>query len=121
MKLSEKQMKALRAICEAFAPAQDGWPSAGEMGVPEALAAALPDPAVTGRTEPLLKLLDIWDSRLHGLFAAKQLARFSTLSAEGRHRVLLSWADSDMAQRRGAFQALRKAIGYLYVMLPSPA
>jgi long-chain-alcohol oxidase len=121
MKLSEKQMKALRAICEAFAPAQDGWPSAGEMGVPEALAAALPDPAVTGRPEPLLKLLDIWDSRLHGLFAAKQLARFSTLSAEGRHRVLLSWADSELAQRRGAFQALRKAIGYLYVMLPSPA
>src|SRR5258707_10511996 len=32
----------------------------------------------------------------------------------------LSWADSGMKRRRAAFQALRKAIGLLYVMLPAP-
>src|SRR5258707_12882574 len=31
----------------------------------------------------------------------------------------LSWADSGMKRRRAAFQALRKAIGLLYVMLPA--
>ena len=35
--------------------------------------------------------------------------------------MLLRWADSGLAQRRAAFQALRKAIGYLYVMLPGAA
>ena len=34
---------------------------------------------------------------------------------------MLSWADSRLTMRRAAFQALRKAIGFLYVMLPSAA
>jgi long-chain-alcohol oxidase len=118
MKLTDRQMRALEAICETFAPAQDGWPSAAEMGVPAAIAEAIADPAVTGRPEPLLQLLNIWDSRLHSLFTAGKTATFSALSVEARRRILLSWADSALAQRRGAFQALRKAVGYLYVMLP---
>lgn len=84
----------------------------------QAIAEALPDPAVTGRPEALLQLLNVWDSRLHGLFTIGRSATFSAMPAEARTRVLLNWADSALAQRRGAFQALRKAIGYLYVMLP---
>ena len=118
MKLTLAQMRALEAICETFAPAEDGWPSARQTGVAEAIAAALPDPAVTGRPEQLLQLLNVWDSRLHSLFTIGRTAPFSSLPADARSRVLLSWADSALAQRRGAFQALRKAIGYLYVMLP---
>ncbi len=34
---------------------------------------------------------------------------------------MLSWADSRLALRRAAFQALRKAVGFLYVMLPGDA
>ncbi len=45
---------------------------------------------------------------------------FSSLPLETRIRVLLSWADSGLRRRRGVFQALRKAIGFLYVMLPGP-
>jgi long-chain-alcohol oxidase len=120
MILTEKQMSALRAICETFAPAQDGWPAAEQMGVPEAIAAAVEDSAVTGRDEPLLQLLNIWDSRLNSFFSARKTVAFSALPIETRRRVLLSWADSALSQRRGAFQALRKAIGYLYVMLPGP-
>jgi choline dehydrogenase-like flavoprotein len=120
MKLSAAQERALEAICDTFAPAEDGWPSAREMGVAAAIAAALPDPAVTGRSEPLLQLLNIWNSRLHSLFTVQRTAPFLALPVEARIRVLLSWADSALAQRRGAFQALRKAIGYLYVMLPGP-
>ena len=37
---------------------------------------------------------------------------------ETRIRVLLSWAESSLGRRRAAFQALRKAVSYLYVMLP---
>src|SRR5271167_2537481 len=118
MKLTAVQQRALEAICDTFAPADEGWPSAAEMGVARAIAEALPDPAVTGRPEQLLQLLNIWNSRLHSLFAIRRTATFSALPADERVRVLLSWADSALAQRRGAFQALRKAIGYLYVMLP---
>src|SRR5271156_1331075 len=118
MKLAAGQQLALEAICDTFAPADEGWPSAAEMGVARAIAEALPDPAVTGRPEQLLQLLNIWNSPLHSLFAIRRTAAFSALPADERVRVLLSWADSALAQRRGAFQALRKAIGYLYVMLP---
>ncbi len=118
MKLTARQQRALEAICDTFAPAHDGWPSAAEIGVADAIAAALPDPAITGRPEQLLQLLNHWDSRLHSLFTIRRTGAFSALPAEARVRVLLSWADSALAQQRGAFQALRKAIGYLYVMLP---
>ena len=87
------------------------------MGVAAAIAAALPD---GGDGAQLLRLLDIWDSRLHGLFTIGRLAPFSSLRAEDRIQMLLSWADSALVQRRAAFQALRKAVGFLYVMLPGP-
>src|SRR5271170_2155792 len=118
MKFTERQLRALGEICETFAPREDGWPSAGEIGVAGAIAEALPDPKITGRPEQLLQLLDIWDSRWHGLLAIGRMTAFSAMAEEERIRVLLSWADSSLAGRRGAFQALRKAIGYLYVMLP---
>ena len=118
MELTERQMRALGEICETFAPGQDGWPSAAEIGVAGAIAEALPDPEVTGRPEQLLQLLDIWDSRWHGWLAIGRMTQFSAMSEEERIRVLLSWADSSLGVRRGAFQALRKAIGYFYVMLP---
>jgi long-chain-alcohol oxidase len=118
MKLTAAQQRMLDAICDTFAPANDGWPSARELGVAQAIAEVLPDPKVTGRSEPLLQLLDIWDSRVHSLFTIQRIAPFSSLPAEARIRMLLTWADSALRQRRAAFQALRKAVGFLYVMLP---
>jgi long-chain-alcohol oxidase len=118
MNLTSRQQRALRSICDTFAPGQDGWPSASELGVPAAIAAALDlNPRSGGRAQ-FLQLLDLWDSHFHGLLAAGRWASFSSLPIEARIRVLLSWADSGLSRRRGVFQALRKAIGFLYVMLP---
>ena len=94
MKLTARQQRALEAICDTFAPAEDGWPSAHAMGVANAIAEALPDPAITGRSDPLLQLLNIWNSRLHSLFTIRRTSPFSSLPPEARTRVLLSWADS---------------------------
>src|SRR5271168_1963636 len=105
MKFSERQMRALGEICETFAPREDGWPSAGEIGVAGAIAEALPDPKITGRPEQLLQLLDIWDSRWHGLLAIGRMTAFSAMAEEERIRVLLRWADSSLAAR-----ALRVAV-----------
>src|SRR5713226_6894311 len=118
MNLTSRQQHALQSICDAFAPATDGWPSASELGVPAAIANALDFNPRSGDRAQLLQLLDLWDSHLHGLFTVGLFARFSSLPPAARVRMLLSWADSGLGRRRAAFQALRKAVGFLYVMLP---
>src|SRR5713226_4073026 len=119
MQLSARQEHALRSICETFLPAARGWPSAQELNIPEALAAALDfNPRAHDRAQ-FLQLLDFWDSRLHSLLAIAKPRHFAALSREDRERVLLSWADSSLTKRRAVFQALRKAISFLYVMLPA--
>jgi choline dehydrogenase-like flavoprotein len=121
MELTPRQYRALRAICDAFLPSAPGWPSATDRGVPDALAAALDfNPRVIDRWE-FLNLLDLWDSRLHSFFEVGTFTRFSDLPEEDKCRMLLSWADSSIVLRRAAFQALRKAAGFLYVMLPGSA
>jgi choline dehydrogenase-like flavoprotein len=119
MILSARQRHALEAICDTFAPAGDGWPSASEMGVPDAIARGLESAPRNAVRAQFLQLLDFWDSRVHSLYAIGRFARFSSLSPEARAWVLLSWADSAIQRRRAAFQALRKVIGLLYVTLPS--
>jgi choline dehydrogenase-like flavoprotein len=119
MNFSPKQRHALEAICNTFAPSGDGWPSASELGVPDAIARGLEfTPRASVRAQ-FLQLLDFWDSRLHSLVTTGRLAHFSSLTPEAREWVLLSWADSGIKRRRAAFQALRKVIGSLYVTLPA--
>jgi long-chain-alcohol oxidase len=118
MNLSLRQQRALQSICDTFAPPSADWPSASELGIPAAIAKALDLNPRPGERAQFLQLLDLWDSHLHGLLTVGRWASFSSLSLETRIRVLLSWADSGLGRRRGAFQALRKAIGFLYVMLP---
>jgi len=119
MELSARQRRALESICDTFAPARDGWPSASELGVPDAIARGLEFNPRTADRAQFLQLLDFWDSPFHSFLAAGKFAPFSSLTPEAREWMLLSWADSGIQRRRAAFQALRKAVGLLYVMLPA--
>ena len=119
MNLSARQRRALEAICNTFAPSGDGWPSASEIGVPDAIARGLEFVPRNSVRAQFLQLLDFWDSRFHSLFTTGRFAHFSSLTPEAREWALLSWADSGIKRRRAAFQALRKAIGLLYVTLPA--
>jgi choline dehydrogenase-like flavoprotein len=118
MNLSPRQQRALQSICDTFAPPNADWPSASELGIPAAIAEALDLNPRPGERAQFLQLLDLWDSHLHSLLTVGRWTAFSALPLKTRIRVLLSWADSGLGRRRGAFQALRKAIGFLYVMLP---
>jgi long-chain-alcohol oxidase len=119
MNLTPRQQHALESISETFLPKADGWPSALELGIPGAIAGALDfNPRSNDRAQ-FLQLLDLWDLKLHSLLTVGRLKSFSSLSNEDRVRVLHSWSDSGIGKRRAAFQALRKAIGFLYVMLPA--
>ncbi|HYK40030.1 MAG TPA: gluconate 2-dehydrogenase subunit 3 family protein, partial [Candidatus Eremiobacteraceae bacterium] len=65
MQLTPRQKQALESICETFLPKAEDWPSAVEMGVPEALADALEFNPRTRDHAQFLNLLDIWNSKLH--------------------------------------------------------
>jgi choline dehydrogenase-like flavoprotein len=112
--------RALRAICDTFAPRLDGVPSASELHVPATvLAAVAANPRAAERAQ-LARLLALWDTRALTALAGGGPRRFGALSQARRERVLLSWCDSRLAQRRAAFQALRKAVLLLTYMLPAP-
>ena len=121
MELTPRQHRALCSICDTFLPRAPDWPSAVERGVPDALAAALDfNPRAVDRWE-FLNLLDVWGSALHSFIEVGHWSQFSELADENKYKVMLSWADSRLTLRRAAFQALRKAVGFLYVMLPGAA
>jgi long-chain-alcohol oxidase len=118
--LSARQRRALEAICNTFCPGGDGLPSASEMGVPEALMAAVALNPREAERKQVGQLLGLWDTALLTAVGGGGFKRFSSLSQEAREKVLLSWADSRVAQRRAAFQALRKGTLLCYYGMAGP-
>lgn len=106
--LSARARAALDAICDTFVPGGDGLQSATELGVPEALLGIVGRNPRAAERKQVAQLLGLWDTRLLCAIAGGGVRRFTSLSQEDRERVLLSWADSRVVQRRAAFQALRK-------------
>src|SRR4051812_1399351 len=120
MQLSGRQWRALEAICDTFAPQGEGMPAASELGVPQALVEAVSQNPREAERRQTAQLLSLWDTRLLTALGGGGLERFSALPHERRERVLLSWCDSRVPQRRAAFQALRGGVLALYYMLPGP-
>ena len=106
--LSAKPRAALDAICDTFVPGGDGLPSATELGVPEALLGLVARNPRAAERKQVSQLLGLWDTRLLCAIAGGGVRRFTSLAQADREKVLLSWADSRVVQRRAAFQALRK-------------
>ena len=75
--------------------------------MPEALL-ALVERNRARRAQQVSQLLGLWDTRLLSAVAGGGPRRFTSLAQEQREKILLSWGDSRMVQRRAAFQALRK-------------
>jgi long-chain-alcohol oxidase len=118
MELSPRQRQALEQICDTFCPSQPGVPSASELGVADAVIAAVALNPRESERRQLAALLSAWDARALGAIGGVGWARFSAMSREQRERVLLAWADSRLPQRRAVFQALRKAALLFYYALP---
>jgi choline dehydrogenase-like flavoprotein len=120
MELSLRQRRALAAISDTFAPGADGVPSASALGVPEAIAEAIDHNPREAERKQLGLLLTAWDAKLMTAVGGGGFARFSALPAERREQVLLSWADSNLKERRGAFHQLRRAVLVHYYAQPGP-
>src|SRR5690242_7573106 len=108
MTLSARQRRALESICDTFCPGGDGLPSASEMGVADAVLAAVSLNPREAEKKQVAQLLGLWDTALLTAVGGGGFKRFSKLDQAAREKVLLSWADSRVPQRRAAFQALRK-------------
>jgi hypothetical protein len=61
MNLTSRQQRALESICDTFAPPSADWPSASEVGIPEAIRKALDLNPRPGERAQFLALLDLWD------------------------------------------------------------
>jgi choline dehydrogenase-like flavoprotein len=120
VELSPRQRQALEQICDAFCPSGDGARSARDMGVTDALLAAVDLNPREAERKQLGALLSLWDTRALGMLGGAGLRRFSSLSAEEREGLLLSWADSRLAPRRAVFQSLRKGALLFYYMVGGP-
>jgi long-chain-alcohol oxidase len=116
--LNDRQLRALQDICDTLCPSGDGVRSARELGVAEALVSAVAQNPRAAERRQLALLLSLWDSHALGALGGAGAKRFSSLPAEEREKVLLSWCDSGSSQRRAAFQALRKGALLFYYMLP---
>jgi long-chain-alcohol oxidase len=120
MKLSARQRRALEAICDTFVPAQGDLPSATQLGVPSALLQAVDANPRAAERRRVAALLAAWDSPVLAAIAGAGLRPFRSLPQAERERVLRSWSDSRLPQRRAAFEALRKAVLVLAYTLPGP-
>ena len=120
MSLSPSRVReALADICDTFVPGSETHPSASQLGVPEAFLSLAATNLRAADRRQLQVLLSLWDTRLLTKAAGGGFRRFRDLSHEDRERVLLSWCDSRLPQRRAAFQALRKATASLAYILPA--
>src|SRR5436305_161771 len=118
MELTVRQRRALEAICDTFLPRHDGLPSATDLGVPHAIADALDANPREAERKQVAQLLGLWDTALLTAIGGGGFKRFSSHDQQRREGVLRSWRDSRLAQRRGAYQALRRAALLMYWMKP---
>ena len=114
MELTPRQRKALAAICDTFAPGVDGLPAASELGVVEHVLDGLALNPREAERKQVAQLMSLWDTGPLTALGGGGFKRFSNLSQADRERVLLSWCDSRLPQRRAAFQALRKGSLLMY-------
>ena len=81
MDLTPRQRRSLEAICDTFCPSVDGLPSAGELGVPDAVLSFVARDPRTGPRRELAQLLAMWDSAPLTALGGGGMQRFSDAPA----------------------------------------
>jgi long-chain-alcohol oxidase len=118
MELNAKQQAALRLICDTFAPGDDGIPAASELGAPDLMAELAGRNPRASERKQLATLLSLWDTPAMSALSGMRGRRFSALSHPERERMLLSFGESRVPQKRALFQALKNAALATYYMSP---
>lgn len=110
MQLSARQQHMLGLICDTFVPGDGAvLPRATDFGTVEAITALLGENPRQAEQQALLRVLDLWDSRIFAYFNGFGTRRFSELSPAERESLLLRLAGSRLGPVRSVFQALKNA------------
>ncbi len=118
MHLGDRELEALRSVCDTFFPAiQDGGPlyrrSASELHISEMLADAVQHSLQPGNAKDFRRVVSVFESPAYNLILLRRWARFSALGPAARERYLQSWRDSPIPLKRTAFQALKRLTLFL--------
>jgi choline dehydrogenase-like flavoprotein len=103
---SAADLATLAAIAETFVRG-DGMSRA------RLASDALTEVGDPSQVSQLRLVLRVMESRLANVALTGQATGFSAMTPEARERYLLAWATSGIAQRRTAFQGLRKLLTFL--------
>ncbi len=122
MEFTQRQLDALRLICDTIAPGDGaGVPSASAVGAPELALEIVGGNPRKAEVRQLATLLRAWDSPALGVLLNGRRRRFSRLSPAEREQALLALGDSRVPQKRALFQALKGAALQTYYMQGGPA
>jgi long-chain-alcohol oxidase len=117
VELTPRQRRALEDVCDAFCPVGEGMPTPRELGVADALLDVVALNSRASERKQLALLLSLWDTPALGALGGAGPRRFSALAPAERQKLLLSWADSALPQRRAVFHSLRRGALLFYYML----
>lgn len=121
LKLSDKEWKGLRAMCDAVIPAiekaddPDGYwaRKASDMKIAERIVELVSQLSV-GEQEKFKKLCRTLSTPLLGLTWLGALKSADRLSLEQRTRLLQRWSKSPLADLRNGFNSLKKLTGFFF-------
>ena len=116
--LGPMEYSVLAAVADRMLPAGDGFPSAANLQVAEAVDTLL------ARSEPqvgveLQQLLGLLENALVGLLFAGPATPFTALSTTQQDAVLQAWKDSRLTVRRMGFRVLRSLCLSTYFSNPA--
>jgi hypothetical protein len=116
--LDEGAFSVLAAVADQMGPAEDGWPSAWEIGVPEDIDELL-SVMHPGDAADVVAALNLLENAAAGLLLDGRTQTFTASDSEAQAHILDTWRRSDITLRRTAFRALHKLCNAAYYANPS--
>jgi choline dehydrogenase-like flavoprotein len=108
---SAARLRTLEAACRALGPPDEADLPYGDLAVE--FASTLADHLRPDELRQVARALALLDNPLLGGFLTGRFRRFSRLDADGRERLLRTWANSRVAALRGGFQVLKRLALFL--------
>ncbi|GAA1698186.1 hypothetical protein GCM10009808_14590 [Microbacterium sediminicola] len=110
MELTAAQRATFASIIDTFMPGDGGAiPPASAFGAPVVAEGILMSNPRSSEIEMFTKIMNLWDTRLGGMFIGVGPTHFSELSHEQREAALVAMSDSRMPLKRVLFQNLKAA------------
>lgn len=115
--LTADQFSVLAAVADRIAPANDGFPSAWEVEVPEKVDELL-SRVHPANAQEIGQALGLLESPAAGLLLDGRTTTFTAASPDDQDAILAAWRASDIEVRRKAFKAINGLCNAAYYASP---